>query len=63
MSCQSPESFIAPQPGDLRFVEADYPTPLGIVHVRHERQADGSVKTEVNAPAGVAYTIIKEEAT
>lgn len=53
---------IAPQLGDLRFVEADYPTPLGIVHVRHEKQADGSIKTEVNAPAGVAYTIIGEEA-
>ena len=26
----------------LRFVAADYPTPLGIVQIRHERQADGS---------------------
>ena len=23
--------------GDLRFVEAEYPTPLGIVHIRHEK--------------------------
>ena len=53
---------IAPQMGDLRYVEANYPAPLGIVHVRHEKQADGSIKTEVNAPAGVAYTIIGEEA-
>lgn len=53
---------IAPQMGDLRYLEANYPTPLGIVHVRHEKQADGSIKTEVNAPAGVAYTIIGEEA-
>ena len=53
---------IAPQLGDLRFVEAEYPTPLGIVHVRHERQADGSVHTEVNTPAGAAYEIVKEEA-
>lgn len=53
---------IAPQLGDLRFVEAEYPTPLGIVHVRHTRQADGSVKTEVNAPADVRYEVIKGEA-
>lgn len=53
---------IAPQLGDLRFVEADYPTPLGIVHVRHEKQTDGSIKTEVNAPAGVTYEVIEEEA-
>ena len=53
---------IAPQLGDLHFVEADYPTPQGLVHVRHERQADGSVKTEVIAPAGVTYEVIEEEA-
>ena len=52
---------IAPQLGDLRFVAADYPTPLGIVQIRHERQADGSIKTEVNAPKGISYEIIKEE--
>jgi len=54
---------IAPQLGDLHFVEADYPTPQGLVHVRHEKQTDGSIKTKVNAPAGVEYMIIKENAT
>ena len=54
---------IAPQLGDLHFVEADYPTPQGLVHVSHEKQTDGSIKTEVNAPAGVEYTIIRENAT
>ncbi len=44
-------------------VYQEYPTPPGLVHIRHERQSDGSIKTEVNAPAGVSYTIIKEEAT
>lgn len=62
-------AFQVPEQKKLRYIvhtdcknEADYPTPLGTVHVRHERQSDGSVKTEVTAPAGVAYTIIKEEA-
>ena len=54
---------IAPQLGDLRFVEADYPTPRGTVHVRHEKQTDGSIKTEVNAPAGVEYTVMEEHVT
>ena len=53
---------VAPQLGDLRYVEAEYPTPLGIVHVRHEKRADGSIHTEVNAPAGVEYEIMKERA-
>lgn len=53
---------VAPQLGDLRFVEAEYPTPLGIVHIRHKKRADGRVKTEVRAPAGVEYEMITEEA-
>ncbi len=52
---------IAPRLGDLRFVEADYPTPPGIVHVRHEKLADGSIKTEVNGPASLSYEIVKGE--
>jgi hypothetical protein len=39
------------------FVEAEYPTPLGIVHVRHERKPDGSIESAVNVPAGITYEI------
>ena len=53
---------IAPQLGDLRFVEAEYPTPQGIVCVRHEKMEDGSVNTEVNAPLGVEILIVREDA-
>ena len=44
---------IAPQLGRLRWAEGAYPTPLGPITVRHERQADGTVKSTVAAPAGV----------
>ena len=49
--------LITPRLGDLRFVEAEYPTPLGIVHVRHERKPDGSIESAVNVPAGITYEI------
>ncbi|MBK9138623.1 MAG: alpha-L-rhamnosidase [Verrucomicrobia bacterium] len=44
---------IAPQLGNLRWAEGAYPTPLGLIQVRHERRADGSVATQFEAPAGV----------
>ena len=48
---------ITPQLGDLCYVEAEYPTPLGIVRVRHERKPDGSIESAVNVPAGMTYEI------
>jgi len=44
---------IAPQLGRLKWAEGDYPTPLGPIHVRHERRADGSIDSEISAPKGV----------
>lgn len=44
---------IRPQLGDLSFVEGTYPTPLGVVKLRHTRQPDGSVKTDAEAPPGI----------
>ncbi len=44
---------IVPQLGRLQWAEGAYPTPLGPIKVRHERQADGTVKSKVDAPAGV----------
>ena len=44
---------IAPQLGNLQWVEGDYPTPLGAIHVRHERQPDSTVKSKITAPPGV----------
>ena len=44
---------VAPQLGRLRWIEGAYPTPLGAIRIRAERQADGGVKTDVQAPPGV----------
>ncbi|PSL24780.1 alpha-L-rhamnosidase-related protein [Dyadobacter jiangsuensis] len=44
---------IQPNLGDLQWVEGTYPTPMGVVKVRHEKQADGTVKSNIQAPKGV----------
>ena len=44
---------ITPQLGSLKWAEGTYPTPRGIIRVRHERQADGSIKSDVKAPDGI----------
>jgi hypothetical protein len=44
---------IAPNLGRLAWVEGTYPTPKGAIHVRHEKQADGTVKSTVKLPEGV----------
>jgi hypothetical protein len=44
---------IRPQLGGLEWAEGSYPTPRGPIRVRHERQADGSVKSDITLPAGV----------
>ncbi|MDR3228763.1 MAG: hypothetical protein LBT53_05060 [Puniceicoccales bacterium] len=44
---------IEPHLGDLQWVEGTFPTPHGVVRIRHEKDATGKIKTTVNAPAGV----------
>lgn len=44
---------IAPQLGKLKWAEGTYPTPLGPIKLRHDRQPDGSVKSKIEAPPGV----------
>ena len=44
---------ITPHLGDLQWVDGTFPTPRGIVKVRHEKQPDGSIKSAVEAPRGV----------
>ena len=44
---------IAPQLGDLEWVEGTYPTPHGPIKVRHERRPDGSIDSEIDAPLGI----------
>ena len=47
------ELKITPHLGDLAWAEGTFPTPKGVVTVRHEKQPDGSVKTTYTAPRGV----------
>ena len=49
--------LIHPHLGDLAHASGSFPTPLGVIHVRHQRQPDGSIATEFDAPAGVAVTV------
>jgi len=49
---------IAPDLGDLEWAEGSYPTPHGPVHVRHERQADGSIVSQVSAPDSIAVELV-----
>jgi hypothetical protein len=44
---------IEPHLGDLQWAEGTFPTPFGPLKVRHEKQSDGTVRSNVNAPAGV----------
>lgn len=44
---------VRPFLGDLAWAEGAFPTPLGVVTVRHEKTADGSVKSDISAPDGV----------
>jgi hypothetical protein len=44
---------IVPHLGDLQWAEGTFPTPLGIVKVRHEKMADGTVRSKIDAPRGV----------
>jgi len=44
---------ISPHLGDLQWAEGTFPTPLGIVSVRHEKQTDGRIKTNYQAPKGI----------
>lgn len=49
---------VVPQLGRLQWAEGAYPTPLGPIKVRHERQADGSIKSDIQAPAGI--TVVRK---
>lgn len=44
---------IEPHLGDLTWVEGTYPTPLGMIYVRHEIQATGKIKSTIKVPKGI----------
>lgn len=44
---------IKPELGDLEWVEGTYPTPEGIIQIRHFRDSTGNIKSLINAPHGI----------
>lgn len=44
---------IQPHLGDLTWAEGTYPTPKGLIHIRHEKQSNGSIISEIKAPEGI----------
>jgi len=41
---------ITPHLGDLKWVEGTFPTPYGIISIRHERTEDGRIISRIDAP-------------
>jgi hypothetical protein len=44
---------VEPHLGNLIWVEGTFPTPLGVVHIKHTKDANGKIITDVKAPKGV----------
>ena len=47
---------IIPHLGDLEWVEGTFPTPYGVIEIRHEEGADGKVISHINAPEEIRVT-------
>lgn len=44
---------IVPHLGDLKFVEGTFPTPFGVVKIKHTKLANGKIESKIEAPKGV----------
>jgi len=44
---------VKPSLGDLDWAEGSFPTPLGLIKVRHEKGEDGQIISTITAPDGV----------
>ena len=49
---------IIPHLGDLEWVEGTFPTPYGVIEIRHEKGADGKVISHINAPEEIVIVRI-----
>ena len=47
------EVRIEPHLGNLEWAEGTFPTPYGVISVRHTKGSDGSVRSDVKLPRGV----------
>ena len=44
---------VKPNLGSLTFAEGTFPTPMGLIKIRHEKRSDGTIKSTIKAPKGV----------
>ena len=44
---------IEPHLGNLEWVEGSFPTPHGVIRIKHEKGADGKIRSDIKAPEGV----------
>ena len=44
---------IEPHLGSLNRVEGSFPTPQGVIRIKHEKGADGKIRSDIQAPDGV----------
>ena len=44
---------IEPHLGDLQWAEGSFPTPMGVLYVKHTRQPNGKIDTVIKAPQGM----------
>jgi hypothetical protein len=44
---------LEPHLGDLKWVEGSYPTPKGVLEIKHKRGVDGKIVTTYKAPQGI----------
>lgn len=44
---------ITPHLGDLEWAEGGFPTPYGVIEIKHTRNADGTISSKIKAPKGV----------
>ncbi|MEN3322133.1 alpha-L-rhamnosidase C-terminal domain-containing protein [Mariniflexile soesokkakense] len=44
---------IEPHLGSLKWVEGSFPTPLGVVKVKHTKLANGKIESQIDAPKGI----------
>ncbi|MBO5893230.1 MAG: alpha-L-rhamnosidase [Alistipes sp.] len=44
---------ITPHLGDLEWAEGTFPTPYGVIEIKHTRNDDGKVTSKIKAPKGV----------
>jgi len=44
---------ISPNLGGLEFVEGSYPTPFGVLEIKHTKSPDGKIKSNIKTPKGI----------